>query len=133
MPFIRITVGQPLTEPSKLRIGSQATKLISDLLGKRREVTSVLVESVANDGWCINGEICADAQTPPVHCDIYITAGTNSDDEKSRMIAAMHQLLGQELGSIPEASYVVIRELPATDWGYAGRTQAARRKSGSGS
>lgn len=25
------------------------------------------------------------------------------------------------------ASYVVVRELPATDWGYGGQTQAARK------
>ncbi len=105
---------------------------IGDLLAKRREVTSVLVESVASDGWCINGEPPADARTTPVHVEILITAGTNSSAEKSRMIAAMHALLGEELGALPAASYVVIHELPATDWGYAGCTQAARHQADGG-
>ncbi|MDO8959151.1 MAG: tautomerase family protein [Rhodocyclaceae bacterium] len=130
MPFIHIIVGKPLSGPSKQRVCGLTTQLIGDLLSKRREVTSVLVESVASDGWCINGEPPADARTTPVHVDILITAGTNSSEEKSRMITAMHAMLGEELGALPAASYVVIRELPATDWGYAGCTQAARRQTG---
>jgi 4-oxalocrotonate tautomerase len=132
MPFIHITVGKPLSGPGKQRVCRQATQLIADLLAKRREVTSVLVESVANDGWTINGEPPDDSALTHVHTDILITAGTNSSEEKSQMIAAMHAMLGEELGVLPEASYVVIRELPATDWGYAGSTQAARRQAGGG-
>ena len=30
-------------------------------------------------------------------------------------------------GPLAPASYVIVREVPATDWGYAGQTQAARR------
>lgn len=132
MPFIHITVGKSLSVPSKQRICRRATQLIGDLLTKRREVTSVLVESVASDGWSINCEPPADALTTRVHADILITTGTNSSAEKSRMITAMHAMLGEELGALPAASYVVIRELPATDWGYAGSTQAARRQADSG-
>lgn len=29
--------------------------------------------------------------------------------------------------SLASASYVVVRELPATDWGYGGQTQVARK------
>lgn len=28
---------------------------------------------------------------------------------------------------LAEASYVIVRELPATDWGYGGQTQKARQ------
>jgi 4-oxalocrotonate tautomerase len=38
--------------------------------------------------------------------------------------------LQRQLGAgrpLAEASYVTVRELPATDWGYGGLTQAARR------
>jgi 4-oxalocrotonate tautomerase len=29
---------------------------------------------------------------------------------------------------LAEASYVIVRELPAGDWGYGGQTQAARQR-----
>jgi hypothetical protein len=30
--------------------------------------------------------------------------------------------------SLEDASYVIVREVPASDWGYGGRTQLARRR-----
>lgn len=133
MPFIRITLGRTLPAPAKQRLARGCTDLIVDILGKRRAVTAVLVEAVAGDGWSINGEIVGDellgGENPvPVHAEICITAGTNSPAEKSRMIAALQALLHEALGATPQASYIVIRELPADDWGYAGITQAARRQ-----
>lgn len=128
MPFIRITLGCPAANDLKQRIGNGATDLIVSLLGKRREVTAVLVECAGDCVWQIAGEAVAGAT--PTHCEIAITAGTNNTEEKARMIAAMHALLAETLGGVPEASYVAIRELPAENWGYAGVTQAARRPGG---
>ena len=47
------------------------------------------------------------------------------------MIAALHRLLGDTLGTVPEASYIAIHEIASSDWGYAGLTQAARRPAAS--
>ena len=77
MPFILITLGKSVSSAVKQHIGRQATDLIVDLLGKRREVTAVLVEVAHAGAWCIGGEPQADAATP-THCEIAITAGTNS-------------------------------------------------------
>jgi 4-oxalocrotonate tautomerase len=35
--------------------------------------------------------------------------------------------LQQQLGPLEEASCVVVQEVPASDWGYGGRTQAGRK------
>ncbi|WP_422845065.1 tautomerase family protein [Acidovorax sp. M2(2025)] len=45
------------------------------------------------------------------------------------MQAAFAELRQQLAGDGPlaEASYVIVRELPAGDWGYGGRTQQARK------
>jgi 4-oxalocrotonate tautomerase len=40
-------------------------------------------------------------------------------------------MLATTLATVPEATYVVIHELPASDWGYAGKTQSARRQTSS--
>lgn len=126
MPFIRITLGRPTDAGTRQRLGRHATDLIVDLLGKRREVTAVLIETAGEADWLVGGAPVAAGATP-AHCEIAITAGSNDAGEKARTIAAMHALLAETLGDVPEASYVVIRELPAESWGYAGRTQAARR------
>ena len=47
---------------------------------------------------------------------------------KRREVA--YEALSQQLGPLHEASYVVVQEVPAGDWGYGGRTQA-QRKAGS--
>lgn len=126
MPFIRITT--TATPPAALQqaLCGRATDLIFELMGKRHEVTSVLLQSVPAAGWTIGA-----APLPPgrhaAHCDIHITAGTNTVEEKAAMIRAMHAALGEALGALPEATYVVVHEFAATDWGYDGRTQADRR------
>jgi phenylpyruvate tautomerase PptA (4-oxalocrotonate tautomerase family) len=42
------------------------------------------------------------------------------------LLRRLHGFLGDTLGDPAEESYIVIHELPADGWGYAGVTQAAR-------
>lgn len=125
MPFIRITLGAELPPEQRDTLARRATDLIVDILGKRRAVTAVLIETATDASWLIGGQ---PAPRSPCHCEIAITAGSNTPAEIARMIAATSALLGETLAGTPEASYVVIRELPAGHWGYDGRTQAARRR-----
>jgi 4-oxalocrotonate tautomerase len=55
-----------------------------------------------------------------------VTEGTNTPAEKAAMVAATHAALAEALPGLPEATYVVIREIAAEGWGYGGRTQAER-------
>lgn len=62
--------------------------------------------------------------------EISVTAGTNSPHEKASFIAAAFAELQAQLGAgegLEPASYVIVRELPAADWGYGGQTQQARQ------
>ncbi|MCI4661280.1 MAG: hypothetical protein MRY63_05585 [Neomegalonema sp.] len=93
-------------------------------LGKKRELTSVLVESTVAAHWEIGGIARASA----AHLEVCVTAGTNSDAEKRRFIANAMESLRNALPGVSEATYVVIRELPGSSWGYDGRTQADRAK-----
>ena len=50
---------------------------------------------------------------------------------KAAFIAAAFAELQEQLGAgqpLTEASYVIVRELPAGDWGYGGHTQAAGKQ-----
>lgn len=128
MPFITIKItGKPLTQTEKVSLLNGLTDLSQQHLGKRREVTAAVLEEVPPTHWCIAGEPLPEATTS-AYAEILITAGTNSDEEKAAMIRATTDRLAEILPGLATASYAVIRELPASDWGYGGLTQQARQQ-----
>lgn len=60
------------------------------------------------------------------HLEVCVTAGTNSEQEKRAFSTNAMATLQRALPDLDPATYIVIKELPATDWGYGGRTQADR-------
>ena len=64
------------------------TTLIVEVLGKRREATSVLVEEAAEAIWMIGGT----PMTMAVHVDAKITKGTNSEQQKREFLARTSEL-----------------------------------------
>lgn len=126
MPYLLLQLGQPVSAAQKQAIARQATDLIAVLLHKRAEVTAVRVDGAAADGWYIAGAPVGAGLTP-AHGTLSITAGTNTPAEKAEIIVALHRLLVNTCGALPEASYLVIHEIPAGNWGYDGQTQAARQ------
>jgi 4-oxalocrotonate tautomerase len=86
-------------------------------------VTAVRLAGSEAALWTIGGSAC-DKTT--AYVDVKITQGSNSRQEKALLIEHLHHLLTETLGELAEASYIVIHELPAESWGYAGSTQAAR-------
>ncbi|KAA5604097.1 hypothetical protein F1188_17555 [Roseospira marina] len=124
MPFARLTL-IPQQPPEIIeRLTTDLTDLIAADLGKRHELTSVLIETPSRARWTIG----AGPQPTAAHLEICVTAGTNSADEKRRFIRHAMDRLRQAIPALPEASYVVVRDLPGGDWGYDGRTQADRAR-----
>ncbi|HEV2673426.1 MAG TPA: tautomerase family protein [Aliidongia sp.] len=129
MPFVLIKIAGPTLAAEQVRRLQEATTdLMAGVLGKKPELTAVLVEQVAIAGWSVGrAPACAAA-----HLDAKVTAGTNSAEEKARFIAQANALLRGVLGAdLPVASYVVVDELPADAWGYDGLTQDHRRQAAS--
>lgn len=128
MPTLSLKVA-PLLNPTQYRaLAGALTQLTALHLGKREEVTAVVVDDVPAAHWYIAGR---DVQRPTALLEISITAGTNTVVQKEAFIAAAYAELEAQLGHgqpLEEASYVIVRELPASDWGYGGKSQAARRQ-----
>ncbi len=120
MPFARVTVTPAIALSPKL--AADLTNLISRDLEKRSDLTSVLVETPGPGLWTI-GAVPAEVAA---HLEVWVTAGTNSEPEKQRFVANAMALLRQALPGLASATYVVVTELAATNWGYDGRTQADR-------
>lgn len=122
MPYIDLRL-QPTPSPGQAaRLTRGITDAMVEVAGKRREVTAVRI-SGAEAYWTIGGE---SADTATAYLDVKITRGTNSAEEKAALLQRLHALLVDTLGELAEASYLVVHELAAENWGYAGLTQAAR-------
>lgn len=131
MPYINVKVaGRPLAAADREALALGITALMATVLGKRRELTAVLVEEADAAGWSVGGRF-GGADSPRAHVEANVTAGTNTEAELARFVAEAAALLKRVLPDLPEATYVIVREVPATGWGYDGRTQAARRAAAS--
>ena len=128
MPTLTLKIA-PLQNPERYASLARAlTQITARTLGKRPEVTAVVIEDMAQAQWYVGGR-------PVEHAtallEISITKGTNTPIEKEAFIEAAYAELQRQLGSggaLEEASYVIVRELPATDWGYDGITQWERKR-----
>lgn len=127
MPFLHIRIAPRRgTEVDSAALACDFTQIAVELLGKRADLTSVRVERVEPGDWFIGG-VPGERRLPTGHVQIQVTQGTNTAAEKAAFVARAYQRLAAALGPLHPASYVVVDEIPADAWGYAGRTQAARR------
>ena len=129
MPTLLLKVS-PLQSPARYAaLGAALTRITADTLGKQAEVTAVVIDDLPAARWYVGG---TEVTRATALLEISITEGTNTVDEKLAFIAAAYAELERQLGfgkPLEPASYVIVRELPATDWGYGGQTQAVRRTS----
>lgn len=128
MPFARITVaGFTLDPQQKGSLAAEVAALVVRALRKDPARTAALVEEVPAPAASVGG-----APAPWLaHLEVIVTEGTSSPAEKARFLEGADALLRRALGPLPEATYVVVREVPADAWGFAGRTQAARKAASS--
>ena len=125
MPLIQITLAGPAPSPASLhQLQRDTTRLMRDVLHKEAALTVVGISHLPAVAVAAGGEPVAAA----AWLQGLITAGTNSAAEKAEFVAAAEAMLAGVLGACRAPTYVALQELPATDWGYDGRTQAARRQ-----
>ncbi|MDR1994389.1 hypothetical protein [Azonexus sp.] len=126
MPLVQIVIAGPAPIPATVRrLQKETTRLMRDVLRKEAALTVVGITSVPAAAVTAGGEPVAAA----AWLQGQITAGTNSTAEKAAFIAAAEAMLTAALGTLAVPTYVVLHELPATDWGYDGLSQATRRLS----
>jgi 4-oxalocrotonate tautomerase len=127
MPTLQLKISPPAPADVRDALAVELTVLTAELLGKRPEVTALMVEALPAAHWYIGARAEAG---PTAWLEISITAGTNTAAQKAAFIEAAHAALARHLGAgqpLAPASYVIVRELAAGDWGYGGQTQLARQ------
>ncbi|MGE5467045.1 MAG: tautomerase family protein [Ignavibacteria bacterium] len=127
MPYLDIKLSGPCLPDNVTKLAARMSDLAADILHKRREVTAATVLCVPSGHWSIGGApISASGQTS-FFLEINVTTGTNTVEEKAAFVAAAFEGAQAVLGRLAPASYVIVRDVPAEAWGYAGVTQEARR------
>ncbi|MCG8427915.1 MAG: tautomerase family protein [Chromatiales bacterium] len=129
MPYINIRLSSSLDNEQRKQLHEQTTLLMNTIMGKRREVTVVHIEESEPQQWSTNAQPLTAHEPTGAYVDIKVTDGTNTPEEKAEMISQTVKMLKDIVGTIQEACYVVIDDIPANSWGYNGKTQAARAAS----
>lgn len=124
MPFARLTLHPAPAPQQGAQLAQDLAALIAADLAKRHDLTSVLVETPATVAWTIG------AGQPPAaaHLEVCVTAGTNDPAQKRAFVRNAMAVLAAAVPGLPMATYVVVREIPAGDWGFGGQTQAERAR-----
>jgi 4-oxalocrotonate tautomerase len=123
MPYIDLKV-QPAPSPKQAAaLARGITDAMVEVTRKDREVTAVRIASAEAALWTVGAEVC---RCTTAYLEVKITAGSNSVEEKAALLRRLHQLLVANLGTLAEASYIVVQEVAPGNWGYGGLTQAAR-------
>ncbi|MDP3872012.1 MAG: hypothetical protein Q8Q80_05055 [Methyloversatilis sp.] len=123
MPMITLQLSRPLDADTRLAVIRAVTDLTADVLGKKRELTAIALSQVEH--WAVGAEAVGGSLTA-FHLDVRVTAGTNTKPEKSTYIHAVWQALDELLGPLHPASYIIVTDIAADSWGYAGETQEVR-------
>ncbi len=130
MPYLNAKLSAPESPATTDRIASVLTALTADVLRKKRELTSVTLDYIGPERWYIGGGAFASQDTTTFYLEVKITEGTNTKDEKARYVQEIFAAMEAALGPLHPASYIVIHEVRADAWGYAGATQEYRYVNG---
>lgn len=129
MPYIDIKVAtEHLSEVQVSELASGVTEIMAKVLNKQRDLVAVNVQAQDAGGWVIGGKSLEGHKVSSVFITALITAGTNNAAQKAEAMTQLWSLSTAQLGELAEASYIVIQEVAASDWGYSGRTQQFRQE-----
>ncbi len=126
MPLLNVKLSAKPDPVTTKSVAELLTGLTNSILKKRREVTAVQVEYIPQGQWFIGGMEAVASVKPTFSLDIKVTSGTNTKDEMREYLAAVSAGMQKILGTVDEASYVVVHELRADSWGFGGLTQEHR-------
>lgn len=127
MPILTVLISGAPNPGRDARVADALAQLTAEVLRKDRRLTSVAIAHIPEAQWFVGGAALDAQRRASFFVDVRVTAGTNSQDEKARYIAAVFARMRELLGVPHEASYVHVHEVPADAWGYGGLTQAQRQ------
>jgi 4-oxalocrotonate tautomerase len=126
MPILNVSIAAAPDEVLAAQVSVALTQTTAHALRKKHELTAVVVTFVEPTRWFIGGVSLFSQSQTSFNVNIKITAGTNTKDEKALFVNTVFTQMEAFLGATAAASYVVVDEVSADAWGYAGQTQEFR-------
>jgi 4-oxalocrotonate tautomerase len=128
MPILNVKVSANRTPELSERITDTLLELSSQVLGKRRDLTAVVIDYVNPHDWFVAGQSLAELKMASFYFDIKVVDETNTKAEKARFVAEAFAAFERILGNLHPESYVYVQDVRATAYGYGGRTQEYRHQ-----
>lgn len=126
MPLLSVSLSLAPDAALSAAVAKKLTALTAAHLGKAPEVTAISVTHTGADHWFIGGMDTGSLLNPTFSLVVRITAGTNTKTQIAGYLAAVHTAMAAILNGVSEASYIIVDEVPAANWGYAGQSQELR-------
>ncbi|KAB8286687.1 4-oxalocrotonate tautomerase [Bifidobacterium ramosum] len=126
MPYIRARVAGDGSTEIAAKVADLLTGLAVDVLGKQRDVVSVDVDFADPACWFVGGRSVPDRGEGTFYVEIKITEGTNAKGDKALFVRRAFDGMAAILGTVSEASYIVVQDVRPDSWGFAGLTQEYR-------
>ncbi|MDH4162544.1 MAG: tautomerase family protein [Nitrospirota bacterium] len=126
MPYLNIKISDQGSPEQTKQVADALASLTSSILRKKQELTSITVEYVDGSRWFVAGSPISSQGMKTFLLEINVTEGTNTKDEKAKYVKEVFSTMEALWGKLHPASYVIIRDIAADSWGYAGATQEFR-------
>ncbi|HNH88185.1 MAG TPA: 4-oxalocrotonate tautomerase family protein [Thiobacillaceae bacterium] len=126
MPYIHVAATRQADPDLSREIAARISALTATHLGKDPTITAVAVTYVDPQHWFAGGRSLAEQGKNTFWLDIKVVDGSNTKSEMAAYLEAVFATLSDLLGNVHSESYALVHEVPASAYGYAGKTQEYR-------
>lgn len=126
MPILTVKISGDKNPHTTQAVTAMLLDRTTRILGKKREVTAIVIDYVDRDNWLVGGELLSVKGQNSFYVDIKITDETNTKDEKARYIREVFDGFRAILGDAHEESYIHVHDVRAAAYGFGGKTQEFR-------
>ncbi len=130
MPMLNILVSGAANAALSAEIAGVLGDLTASRLGKDPSVTAIAINYTPPEHWFSGGKSLSGQKKSAFWLDIKITDATNTKAEMAAYIASVFSAMERILGNLHEESYVLVHPVPASAYGYGGKTQEYRYVAG---
>lgn len=126
MPMLNLSVSLDPSPELLKELAAELTLATSKHLQKDATVTAVAISPIDKSRWFIGSDSLAKQQKNAFWLNIKVTAATNTKAQYAAYQADVFATMQRLLGPLHDTSYIVIDEVSAPAWGYAGTSQEYR-------
>lgn len=126
MPILSVKVSATKTPELTQQISAILLDLTTRILGKKPELTSIVIDYVDPHDWFVGGATLAAQGKSSFYFDVKVTDETNDKSQKAQYIREGFAAFDKLLGNLHHESYIYIQDVRATAYGYGGKSQEFR-------